>query len=76
MKRIFMMELDDQEDLDTVVDDLGISLHTLTDILGTNTMQLLLSIASTTLQALVDYGSTHSFIHDAVVHHLGMEITY
>jgi hypothetical protein len=76
MKRIFMMELDDQEDLDTVIDDLGISLHTLTGILGTNTMQLLLSIASTTLQALVDYGPMHSFIHDVVVHRLGMEITY
>jgi hypothetical protein len=42
----------------------------------TSTMQLLLIIASTTLRALVDSRSTHTFIHDAVVQCLGMEITY
>jgi hypothetical protein len=76
MKRIFVMELDNKEDSDVVADDLGISLHALTSLSGVKTMQLLLSIAGTTLHALVDSRSTRTFIHDAVVHCLGLEITY
>jgi hypothetical protein len=68
MKRVFMMEFDDQEDPDVVADGLGISLHALTGLSGTNNMQLMLSIAGTSLHALVDSESTHTFIHDVVVH--------
>jgi hypothetical protein len=70
------MELDDQEDLEIIAEDLGISLHVLTGLSRASTMQLLLTIAGTTLRALVDSGSTHTFIHDAVVHRLGLEITH
>jgi predicted aspartyl protease len=39
-------------------------------------MQLMITIAGTELRALVDSGSTHTFIHDAVVHSLGLDIVH
>jgi hypothetical protein len=76
MKHVFVMELDDQEDPEVMAEDLGISLHALTDLSGASMMQLMFTIAGTTIQTLVDFGSTHTFIHDAVVDRLGMQITY
>jgi hypothetical protein len=37
-----------------------------------HTMQLMVTVAGTEVRALVDLGSTHTFIHDEVVHHLGL----
>jgi hypothetical protein len=68
------MELEDN-DLSLLADELSVSLHALTGLTGTNTMQLLLDIAGTPLRALVDSGSTHTFIHEAVVHRLGLAVT-
>jgi hypothetical protein len=76
MKRVFVMELDDQEDLASVAEDLGISLHALIGLSDANTMQLIVSIGSTNLRALVYSESTHTFIHDEVVHRLAMAITF
>jgi hypothetical protein len=74
MKGVFLMELDEHDDPDSLADELGISLHALTGISATNTMQLKITIASTELLALVDSGSTHTFIDDQVVHRLGLDI--
>jgi hypothetical protein len=74
MKGVFLMELDDHDDPDSLADDLGISLHALTGISATNTMQLKITIAGTKLLALVDSGSTHTFIDDQVVSRLGLDI--
>jgi hypothetical protein len=38
-------------------------------------MQFTINIAGKELRALVDSGSTHTFIHDVVVHRLGLEVT-
>jgi hypothetical protein len=38
---------------------------------GANMMQLLIHVKGKQLHVLVDSGSTHSFIHEAVVHALG-----
>jgi hypothetical protein len=75
MKGVFLMELT-EEDLADLVDDLGISLHALTGLSSANTMQLMITIAGTELRALIDSGSTHTFIHDAVVHSLGLDIVH
>jgi hypothetical protein len=69
------MELEDDDDPTLLADELGVSLHALTGLASTNTMQQLLVIAGTTLRALVDSGSTHTFIHEAVVHRLGLTVT-
>jgi hypothetical protein len=69
------MELEDNDDATAVADDLGISLHALIGITGANTMQLLVNIAGQELHALVDSGSTHTFIHDVIVHRLGLKVT-
>jgi hypothetical protein len=74
MKGVFLMELDDHDDPDSLTDDLGISLHALTGISTTNTMQLKITIADTELLALVDSRSTHIFIDDQVVRRLGLDI--
>jgi hypothetical protein len=74
MKGVFLMELDDHDDPDSLADDLGISLHALTGISATNTMQLKITIVGTELLALVDSGSTHTFIDDQVVSRLGLDI--
>jgi predicted aspartyl protease len=75
MKGVFLMELEEDDGAATLADDLGISLHALTGIAGANTMQLLVTIAGQELHALVDSGSTHTFIHDVVVHRLGLKVT-
>jgi hypothetical protein len=69
------MELTEEDPAD-LADNLGISLHDLTGLSSTNTMQLMITIAGTELRALVDSGSTHTFIHDAVVHSLGLDIVH
>jgi hypothetical protein len=69
----FLMELEDG-DLAQVADELGVSFHALTGLCGTNTMHLLLHVNGKQLRALVDSGSTHSFIHEEVVHALGLDI--
>jgi hypothetical protein len=74
MKGVFLIELDEHDDPDSLADELGISLHALTGISATNTMQLKITIAGTELLALVDSGSTHTFIDDQVVHRLGLDI--
>jgi hypothetical protein len=64
----------EDDDPTQVADELGVSLHALTGLCGTNTMQLLLHVNGKQLRALVDSGSTHSFIHEGVVHALGLDI--
>jgi hypothetical protein len=76
MKRVFIMELDEQDDPESVAEDRGISLHALTGLSSTNTMQLIVSIGGTQLCTLVDSRSAHTFIHDKVVHRLGMAIMF
>jgi hypothetical protein len=76
MKRVFVMELDDRDDPESVAEGIGISLHALTGLSGANTMQLIVSIGDTNLHALVDSRSMHTFIQDEVVHCLGMTITF
>lgn len=46
---VFLLELDDNQDLDSVVEELGISLNALTGINVADTMQLHVTIAGTTL---------------------------
>jgi hypothetical protein len=75
MKGVFLMELEEEDETPALADDLRISLHALTGITGANTMQLTINIAGKELRALMDSGSTHTFIHDVVVHHLGLEVT-
>jgi hypothetical protein len=60
---------------DTIIQELGISLHALTDIEVADTLKLHISINGVPLIALVDSGSTHSFIRDAVVSSLGLNMT-
>jgi hypothetical protein len=72
-KGFFLMELED-DDPTQVADELGVSLHALTGLCGSNTMQLLLHVNGKQLRALVNSGSTHSFIHEGVVHALGLDI--
>jgi hypothetical protein len=73
MKGVFLMVFNDVNDPMLLVDELGISLHTLTDV---STMHLKVNIGGTELRALVDSGSTHTFIDDEVVHCLGLGLTY
>jgi hypothetical protein len=70
------MELEEDDDPAQVADELGVSLHALTGLCGTNTMQLLLHVKGKQLRALIDSGSTHSFIHEAVVHALGLDVMH
>jgi hypothetical protein len=69
------MELTEEDPAD-LADNLGISLHDLTGLSSTNTMQLMITIAGMELRALVDSGSTHTFIHDAMEHSLGLDIVH
>jgi hypothetical protein len=74
-KVVFLMELADDKDPGSMTDDIEISLHTLTGLSSAKTMQLMITIASIELRELVDSGSTHTFIHDAVAHRLGLQVT-
>jgi hypothetical protein len=68
------MELEEDDDPAMVADDLGVSLHAITGLCGTNTMQLLIHVKGKQQRTLVDSGSTHSFIREAVVHELGLDV--
>jgi hypothetical protein len=71
---VFLIELDDNAEADTLADDLGVSLHALTGIDVGGTMKLHVRIEDTTLLALVDSGSTHTFIHETTASGLGLRV--
>jgi hypothetical protein len=71
---VYLIEMDDEVEVDTTVDELGISLHAFTGIDVTNTMKLHISINSK-LVALVDTSSTHTFIKEGLLSQLGLEVT-
>jgi hypothetical protein len=75
-KGVFLMELEETDDLEIIADEFGVSLHAMTGLCGATTMQLMVHIGSKQLCALVDSGSTHSFVHEAVVHVLGLDVTH
>jgi hypothetical protein len=66
------MELEETNNPEIVADELSVSLHALTGLCGANTMQLMVHIGGKQLLVLVDSGSTHSFVHEAMVHVLGL----
>jgi hypothetical protein len=67
--------MDDEVEVDTATDELGISLHALIGIDVFNTMKLHISINGKLLVALVDTGSTHTFIKEGLLSQLGLEVT-
>lgn len=69
-KGVFLLELEDHQDIDAVPEELGISMHALTSFNVANTLQLEVTIAGETRLALVDCSSTHTFVHDDVTCHL------
>lgn len=73
-KAVFLLQLDEDQDIDSAVEDLGISLHALTGIGSTNTMQLEVVIWGIKLVALVDSVSTHTFINQDMVASLSLQI--
>jgi hypothetical protein len=73
-KGVFLLEMEDNEDEETALVDLGISLHALTGIDVNNTMKLHVAVQGLTLVALVDTGSTHTFIQEAVASRLGIQV--
>jgi hypothetical protein len=75
-KGVFLVELEETDDLEIVADELGVSLHALTSLCGANTMQLMVHIKGKQLRTLVDSGSTHSFVHEAVVRVLGLDVSH
>jgi hypothetical protein len=74
-KGVFLLEIDNDSELDTAADELGISLHALTGIDIANTMKLQVRIKGTTLVMLVDIGSTHTFIKEGLLPQLGLLVT-
>jgi hypothetical protein len=72
---MFMLEMDDDIEVDTAANELGISLHALTSIDVANTMKLHIRIKGKALVALVDTGSTHTFIKESLLPQLGLEVT-
>ena len=75
-KGVYLLEMMNDEDVAAVEEELGISLSTLTGITTNCTMKLQVSIGGSELMALVDSGSTHTFVHDDVVHRLGLDIEH
>jgi hypothetical protein len=75
IQRGFLMELEDDDDPTPLADEIGVSLHALMGLASTNLMQLLIQVPRISLRVLVDLGSTHMFIHEAVIHHLGLAVT-
>jgi hypothetical protein len=69
-KGVFLMELEHDDELTLLVDKLGVSLHALMGLASTNMVQFLMQVTRILLHALVDSGSTHTFIHEAVIHRL------
>jgi hypothetical protein len=74
-KGVYVIEMDDEVEVDTAADELGISLHALTRIFVPNTMKLHISINGKLLVALVDTGSIHTFIKEGLLSQLGLEVT-
>lgn len=74
-KGVFLLELEDDQDIDAVAEELDISMHALTSLNVANTMQLQVRIAGETLVVLVDSGSTHTFVHDDVARRLDLSLT-
>jgi hypothetical protein len=64
-KGLFLLEMDDDIEVDTAANELGISLYALTGIIIASTM---------TLVALVDTGCTHSFIKESLLPQLSLEV--
>jgi hypothetical protein len=65
---VFLIEMDDDVEVDVTADELDISLHALTGIDVTNTMKLQVCVKGMMLVELVDTGSTHTFIKEASFH--------
>jgi hypothetical protein len=74
-KGVFLIEMDDDVEVDVAVDELGISLHALTDIDVFNTMKLQVCVKGMMLVTLVDTGSTHTFIKEGLLLQLGLSVT-
>ena len=75
-KGVYLLEMEDDEELAAVQEELGISLSTLTGVTTSRTMKLRVTMGGRELMALVDSGSTHTFIHDTVARRLGLDITH
>jgi hypothetical protein len=73
-KGVFLIDMDDNVDEESMPEELGISLHALTGIDVGNTMKLLVVINGVSLVALVDSGSTHTFIQEGLVDKLGLTV--
>jgi|UPI0004DEAEA7 hypothetical protein len=73
-KGVFLNEMGDNVDEESMPEELGISLHALTGIDVGNTMKLLVVINGVSLVALVDSGSTHTFIQEGLVDKLGLTV--
>lgn len=74
-KGVFLMELDDAREVEDATEALGISLHALAGIDMEETLKLRVVINGVPLVVLVDSGSTHTFIRDSIVSHLGLQVT-
>jgi hypothetical protein len=76
-KGVFLLKLDDGAEVEavSVAEDLGISLHALTGIDIVDMVKLHVHVNDKTLVALMDPGSTHTFVKEAVVPHLGLPVT-
>ena len=73
---VFLLELE-EDDTTTETgspEDLGISLQAMTGIGVADTLRLPVSINGITLTALVDSGFTHTFLCDAAVSRLGLQV--
>jgi hypothetical protein len=75
-KGFFLVELGEEDNVEAVADKLGVSLHALTGLCTTNMMHLIIYVKGKQPRALVDSSSTHSFIHEAVVHALGLDVMH
>lgn len=74
-KDVFLMELEDGEELSDDADTVSISLHALTGITAADTLKLRVRVAGADLVALVDTGSTHTFISTDIASKLGLHAT-
>lgn len=66
MKEIYLLKLDEEEDMEDDNDHVEILLHALTGIHTGRTMQLSVKINGRELLDLVDSGATHSFLAEVV----------
>jgi hypothetical protein len=72
---VFLLKLNDDDEVEVVADDLGISLHALTSIDIADIMKLHIQLNGKTLVALVDTGSTHTFVQEEVATQLDLPVT-